>query len=244
MSSTRVVIAGFTSRLAQLITAHLLQQEDIEIVGICRDPSKVPDQVANNRKISVRKAEHSDSATLREAVRGASVCVCCYFGPNSVMLDGQFLLIDACIAEKVPRYVASDFSFDYRGLKIGEFPFKDFQLEVDQYLAQKEKEGDIKAVHILNGGFFEAVLFPFMGVLDVPAKTLRYWGTGNERWDMTSMEDTGIFAAKVIADQNAMGHLKGEQHSAEMISTLTTYSSGRQQIYQRNGDDVRRMLWS
>lgn len=209
-AATRVVIAGFTSRVAQLITSYLLRQPDLEIVGICRNAAKVSEEVARNPKITVREAEYSDSKALRNALHGASVCICCYFGPEPVMLEGQFLLIDSCIAENVPRYIASDFSFDYRGLKIGDFPFKDFQAKVGDYLAEKERQGQIKAVHVLNGGFFEAVLFPFMGLLDVQGKRFRCWGTGDEPWDMTSMEDTAMFTAKVASDHSATGVLKGK----------------------------------
>lgn len=210
MAPCRIVVAGITSRVAQLITTNLLEQPDVEIVGICRDNTKVPGYISKNPHVTLVEAEYSDIAKLRSALRGASVCVCCYFGPEELMLRGQIILIDSCIAENVPRYLASDFSFDYRGLKIGDFPFKDFQLKIDEYLVKRESEGRIKAVHILNGGFFEAILFPFMGTLDVESGEIRYWGTGDEPWDMTSMEDTAKFTAKVLGDQQATGVLNGK----------------------------------
>ncbi|KEF52259.1 uncharacterized protein A1O9_11499 [Exophiala aquamarina CBS 119918] len=220
MEPCRVAIAGFTSRVAQLITSHLLEQPDIEITGICRDTAKVPSHISQNPSVTLVKAEYSDVTKLRTALRNASVCVCCYFGPEELMLGGQLILIDACIAENVPRYLASDFSFDFRGLKIGDFPFKDFQLKVDEYLAKKESEGRIKSVHILSGGFFEAVFCPFMGTLEVESRKVRYWGTGEEPWDMTSMEDTAKFTARVVGDQGATGvfNVRGERHSPKQIA--------------------------
>ena len=142
------------------------------------------------------------------------------------MMEGQQILIDACIAESVPRYLASDFSFDFRGLKMGEFPFKDCQIKINDFLQKKENEGRIQPVHVLVGGFIEAVLTPFMGILDPESKKIRYWGTGDETWDMTSMEDIARFTAEVAYDDNATGVLKGKQ-MLYMSLLLLTYSSPR-----------------
>lgn len=209
MASTKVAIAGFTGRVAQYITTSLLQRSNIEVVGICRDPSKVPDAIAKHPRVKTWKADFADHTTIQKALHGVSTCVCCYRGDANVVTTGQQVLIDACVTQNVNRYFASDFSFDYRPLKIGEFPFKDFQLEIDDYLKKKEQENGLKAVHILNGGFMEAILTQFMGVLDVGSKKIRYWGTGDETWDMTSTEDTAKFTAEVICDESASGVLKG-----------------------------------
>ena len=211
MTPTRIAVAGFTSRLARRITVNLLQKPGVEVVGICRDPAKVPEDIARNLRVQTWKAEYKDSTTLRKALRGVSTCVCCYHGAESLMVEGQQVLIDACIAESVPRYLASDFSFDFRGLKMGQFPFKDFQITIKDFLQKKESQGRMQPVHILVGGFIEAVLTPFMGILDPESKTIRYWGTGDEPWDMTSMEDIARFTAEVACDQNATGVLKGKR---------------------------------
>jgi hypothetical protein len=210
MASTRIAIAGFTGRVAQYITTNLLQRSnDIKVIGICRDPSKVPSKIARHPQVETWKADFTERTAIEKALSNVSTCVCCYRGDVDVVTTGQRVLIDACVSQNVQRYLASDFSFDYRPLKIGEFPFKDFQLEIDDYLKEKEKESGLKAIHILNGGFMEAILTQFMGVLDVDSKKIRYWGTGDEVWDMTSTEDTAKFTAEVICDETATGVLKG-----------------------------------
>ena len=128
------------------------------------------------------------------------------------MVDGQKVLIDACIAENVPRYMASDFSFDFRGLSMGEFPFKDCQLKIRDYLQKQEDAGSIQAVHVLNGGFHEAALSAYMGMLNPESKKVCYWGTGDETWEITSMENTADFTAEVASDPNAVGVLRGKSH--------------------------------
>ena len=115
--STTIAIAGFTGRFARLLTQHLLAKsnQDIAITGICRTPSKVLPEIANDSRVKIVQADVKSLSQLRQGVRGASVAICCYLGDDELMTDGQKLLIDACIAEKVPRYVASDYSFDYSG---------------------------------------------------------------------------------------------------------------------------------
>jgi hypothetical protein len=135
------------------------------------------------------------------------------------MVEEQRILTDACIAESVPRYPASDFSFDFRGLKVGEFHFKDVQIIINDLLQKKD---------ILVGGFMEAVLTPFMGILDPAFKKMRYWGTGDEKWDMTCMEDIAKFTAEVANKPNAIGVLNGKQMLSNSSLPLTHCSPRRQ----------------
>lgn len=71
------------------------------------------------------------------------------------MVEGQKRLIDACIAEKVRRYVASDWSMDFRKLELGQHPLKDPMKHVQAYLEKKEASNQIRAIHILNACFLE-----------------------------------------------------------------------------------------
>ena len=138
------------------------------------------------------------------------------------MLDGQKTLINACVAEGVARYVASDYSFDFRGLKRGDLPAKDFQLKTKAYLDEKEKLGKIKGVHVLNGAFMEVLLSPFIGIYDRDSNNFRFWGTGDEPWDMTTYADTARFVAEVVCDPTATGYLHCESvHGVVQESLLT-----------------------
>ena len=125
------------------------------------------------------------------------------------MTDGQKILIDACIAENVPRYIASDWSLDFRGLKLGDHPAKDPMKVVQAYLDEKESEGKIKGVHILNGAFMQ-VIWSFMGYADTEKGIFRFFGTGEEKLEMTTYEDAAAFTAEVAVDLRASGFLKGE----------------------------------
>jgi hypothetical protein len=121
------------------------------------------------------------------------------------MIDGQKTLIDACIAEAVPRYIASDWSLDFSKLELGQHPAKDPMKHVQAYLG--EKSSKIKGVHVLNGAFMEVVWAPFLGWINAAESTFQYFGTGDEKLEVTTMKDAANFTADVAVDENADGFL-------------------------------------
>jgi hypothetical protein len=127
------------------------------------------------------------------------------------MIDGQKTLIDACIDERVERYIASDYSLDFRRLELGQHPQKDPMKHVQAYLEQKEGEGKIKAVHILVGGLMSIMLGPALGAFP-DTNTCQFWGTGDELLDITTYEDTAAYVAEVAADSTAVGFVNGEEN--------------------------------
>lgn len=210
-SNTTITIAGFTGKMARLITTFLLQNHpNVQIHGICRSIDKVPAALRSNPSITLFHTTSTDTPGLRRALVGASVCICAYLGDDTLMIDGQKTLIDACIAEDVPRYIASDWSFDFRGLKFGDHPSKDPMKYVQEYLEEKESEGKIKGVHVLNGAFMQVVWARFLGYVDAETGMFQHFGTGDELLEMTTYEDAAAFTAEVAVDPNANGFLKCE----------------------------------
>lgn len=207
--NTTVAIAGFTGKMARLITMYLLENHSsVKIHGICRSIDKVPAILRSNPNITLFQTTSTDIPGLRLALTGTSVCICAYLGDDTLMIDGQKTLIDACIAEDVPRYVASDWSLDFRGLEFGDHPAKDPMKYVQKYLEEKESEGKIKGVHVLNGAFMQVVWASFLGYVDTEKGIFRYFGTGDEKLEVTTYEDAAAFTAEVAVDPNANGFLK------------------------------------
>lgn len=116
------------------------------------------------------------------------------------MIDGQKLLIDLCEEEGVRRYIASDFTLDFRGLRMGELPTKDPIKIMYEYLQTKKT---VRGVHIVNGLFMNTFWTAF-GILDGENKVLRYWGSGEEKFDLMSMKTVAEFAAAVAVDEGAV----------------------------------------
>lgn len=210
MSPTTIIaIAGFTGRMGRLITSFILQDHpDATIHGICRSANKLDASTRCNPRVKIFEASSTDSAALQAALAGTSVCICCYLGDSKLMVDDQKTLIDACIAEDVPRYIASDYTFDYRPLEFGDYPAKDPMKHIHQYLEEKEKTEKIKGVYILNGAFMEFVWGPLLGFVNAAEGAFCYYGTGDEQLEMSTMKDTAKFVAAVAMDSNANGAVK------------------------------------
>jgi hypothetical protein len=221
MSPTIITVAGFTGKMARLITTVILSTHPAaQIHGIARSPEKVAPELKTNKNVKIFAASASDTNEIRKALSGASVCICCYLGDDNLMVDGQKLLIDACIAEKVPRYIASDWSLDFRPLAFGEHPAKDPMKRVQAYLEEKEKEGQIKGVHVLNGAFMEIIWARFAGYVNVKEDTFSYWGTGDEPIEVTTMVDAAAYTASIAVDPNANGFLNCKfSHTANQSLT-------------------------
>jgi NAD(P)H-binding len=202
---TTIAVAGVTGKLGRLITEHLLKRSDVKVHGICRTPSKLPDSLLSNSRLETFQAEATNSKAIRKALKDVDVTICCYLGDNRLMEDGQKILIDACIAESVSRYIASDYSLDFRKLSYGDHPAKDPMKHIQAYL--EEKSDQIKAVHVLIGCFLEV---PWRGLLARSGKGLQYWGTGEERWTFTSYDNTAEYTAEVAMDPNVNGFLSCE----------------------------------
>lgn len=198
-----VGIAGVTGKFARELAGALLKNPDVTIKGYCRDPSKVPQSLSS--KVSFAKGDAFDTSAIRPFVSGCDVVVCCYLGDNKLMVDGQKLLIDACAAEGVPRYVASDWSLDYTKLKLGELFPKDPMIHIKAYLDGQDK---VEGVHILVGMFIEPFFGPVFGTFDASTTTFKYWGTGDEIWEGTTYRNAAEYTAAVCADKNASGILR------------------------------------
>jgi hypothetical protein len=116
---------------------------------------------------------------------------------------------------QVPRYIASDWSLDFRGLEFGNHPSKDPMKHIQAYL--EEKTMQIKGVHVLNGGFME-VMWMAHGLANAAEGTFSYWGTGDEKLEMTTMEDTAKYTAEVAVDERVDGFVNCEFSAGKIIS--------------------------
>jgi hypothetical protein len=197
-----VAIAGMTGKLATLVTKSLLTKPHVTIHGLARTPTKLPASITSNPRVKLFEASSTDKVAINKALAGADVLVCCYLGDHTLMTQGQYTLIDACIANNVPRYIASDYTVDYRGLEYGQHPQKDPMKHVAQYL--EDRKDKISGVNVLIGALFE-VVWGFLGLYNPDTKTFQYWGTGDEKWEVTTYADSANFVAEVAVDPKING---------------------------------------
>ena len=135
-----MAIAGISSKLALLVAEELLKQNhrEVRIRGSCRDVGKLPLWLRDSSQVSLIETRPYDEKNLRSLVSGSDVVICCYLADNTIMLEGQKLLVDLCEEEVVPRYIASDFTADYTKLDYGDVVIKDPMKHVKAYLDGKE----------------------------------------------------------------------------------------------------------
>lgn len=200
-----VAIAGMSGKLGTLVATHLLKHHpSVVIHALVRNPSKVDSSIASLPNVKVFKTDADDTAALTEGLAGADVAICTYLGDNKLMEKGQYTLIDACIAAGVPRYFASDYSFNYRNLAYGDHPSKDPMKHVAEYLEAPERRGKIQGAHVLIGAFME-VVWGYLGLIQ--DGEFKYWGNGDERWEVTTYADAASFIAEAAVDPQANGDL-------------------------------------
>lgn len=199
--STVVGIAGLTGKFAQCVVRELQAHPNVTIKGFCRSPQKLPLAVLERYNIQVIQGEFDDEAAVQEFVRGTDVVICCYFGDSDIMNRGQKILIDACVKEDVLRYFPSDFAVDYTKIPAGELFPKESAKIVMKYLAGKKVAG----VHVLVGGLIETFWSEYFRIFDANTQTITYWGTGDEKWDLTTYDTVAAYTAALAVNKNASG---------------------------------------
>lgn len=213
-------IAGITGKFGRSVARHLLATNpELSLRGYCRNPAKLPSTLSSSSRVTIHQGNSDDPAAVRGFVKGCDVVICSYLGDNTLMTDGQRVLIDACEAEKVKRYVASDYSLDFTKLEYGQLFVKDPMKRVKEYLETKHH---VRGVHVLIGVFMETFWSRFFGVWNGRENKLRFWGDGDEKWESTTYDNAAQYVAAVALDESAVGVQKflGDRKSIREIADV------------------------
>ncbi|KKY17962.1 putativelike family protein [Phaeomoniella chlamydospora] len=203
IQAKHIAVAGVTGRLGNLIASYLLKFPNTIVHGFTRSPEKVPGSLsADTDRFKLFTGSAEKLQDVRKALAGCETVICAYNTAvdNKFMVDAQKVLIEACDAEGVSRYFASDYTGYYPRLEPGDLPIKDPMIKIYKYIRDGNFSGTVrvKPVHILAGAFIEAFLFFFFKLDDA-----KYWGTGNETWDFSSYETIAKYTAHVAVDEEA-----------------------------------------
>ena len=114
-----------------------------------------------------------------------------------MIVDGQVALARAASANGVRRMLPSDYGLDLFKAPPGEhLPF-DERREADETIAALGMEH----VHVLTGAFLDMLAMPGAIVqFDDAAGVATLWGSGDERFEATSVDDTARYIARVALD--------------------------------------------
>ncbi|PQE31769.1 hypothetical protein CJF32_00001064 [Rutstroemia sp. NJR-2017a WRK4] len=159
-------------------------------------------ELSSSPRVEIIEGDAYNSEQLAKLARGLDIIVCCYQGEDQLMTEGQKLLIDACESERVPRYMANDWSLDFTKLEFGQLPQKDPMKHVKAHVDSKNF---VKGIHVLNGLFFDTFFSPFFEMYDAKTHTFSHYGNPDVGFEGTSYKNSAQYTARVILDKNAVG---------------------------------------
>ena len=140
-------------------------------------------------------------------------------GPD-VIVDGQIALAQAGVRNGVRRFLPSDFAIDLFAAPEGAPQF-DMRRLADLVIDALQ----MQVAHVLNGGFMDLMLDPNVpGLVDLDAGTVTLWGTGEEPFNLTTVDDTARFTARPAtdpADVSGIHYLSGAQTTFNAIAAET-----------------------
>ena len=183
----------------------------------------------------------ADPASLLRATEGVDVVVSALQGGREVVVDGQIALARAAAANGVRRILPSDFAIDLFKATPGEHPAFDLRREADEEIASLGMEH----VHVLTGALLDT-LAAGGGIVefDDEAGVATFWGTGEERFDATTVDDTARYATRVAVDASVPSGkfaVSAQQLSFGDIVSAVERGAGRRYERRSRGttDDLR-----
>jgi uncharacterized protein YbjT (DUF2867 family) len=242
MPRQTVLLAGATCMLGARIAEHLLDSDDVSLKllvrqGALEDPAKRPalDSLAKQGAELVI-GDVSDPASLEAATRGVDVVVSALQGGRDVIVDGQVALARAAAANGVRRMLPSDFALDHFKATPGEHATFDWRCEADEQIAAL----DIEQINVLNGAFLDGVATPGAAVIfDDEAGTATFWGSGDEHFEATTVDDTARYTARVALDPGVSPGkfaIAADNISFNQIVTAHERATGRRYEPRSRGD--------
>lgn len=230
--TTTVLVAGATGMLGNRIASHLIDQSGTDVRLLLResvppDPGKAAlVRALTDRGATVAVGDVTDPASLAVATEGVDTVVSALQGGEAIIVDGQVALARAAAARGVRRFLTSDFAIDlFAATEVGP------QLEVRRRAAAEIDILPMEVVHVLNGAFMDGMLDPTRpGLLDVGDGTVMLWGTGDEPFDVTTVEDTARFAARVATDpedRSGVRYVSGSRTTWNEVIAETEKLTGR-----------------
>ncbi|HVE82197.1 MAG TPA: NmrA family NAD(P)-binding protein [Myxococcales bacterium] len=187
-----VLVAGAGGRLGSLIVEALRARH--YPVRVLSRPGRAAPPVAGIERV---EGDLSDPASLDRALAGSAAVVSAVNGGEDVAVAGQKNLLAAAKRQGVGRFIPSDYSVDYFKLEYGDNVFLDYRKRV----AEAVEQSGVGHSFVLIGGFIDIMLT--RGAFDLANGRVNIWGTGDEPYAVTTIEDTARLVAEVVFDPRA-----------------------------------------
>jgi uncharacterized protein YbjT (DUF2867 family) len=202
MRSNTVLLAGATGMLGARVAHRLLETGGVSLRLLVRpaaldDPGKRAglDPLVE-RGAELVEGDVTDPASLGLATEGVDVVVSTVQGGREVVVNGQIALARAAAHNGVRRILPSDFALDlFKSPPGGLLPF-DLRREADEEISSL----GIERVHVLNGAFLDTLAGGGLVDFDDEAGVASFWGSGEERFEATTVDDTARYVARAAVD--------------------------------------------
>ncbi|KIY01787.1 uncharacterized protein Z520_01925 [Fonsecaea multimorphosa CBS 102226] len=209
-----VLIIGITGNVGSKLI-HPLIQHGAQVRGLARHKSKLaPEKVEALESFHEMEAWY-DVPAIKKALKGVDAVICAYGPVPELVLDAQLLLVRLMEEEGITRFVPSAWNLDWSILSWGDIVYYDLFLAFQRQLAMSSR---IKPMYIFIG-FFAETFFSLAGhgvfnpsthgvwdsgsvAAGEAAPRAEFWGTGDEKWQITTEQDTADFTARLITDRS------------------------------------------
>jgi uncharacterized protein YbjT (DUF2867 family) len=243
--STEILLVGATGTLGSRIAHHLLA-DGAALRLLARSGARDPRKTAAldylvHRGATVVQGDLDDPDSLAKATIGIDVVVSAVQGGPDLIVDGQVALARAAADNGASRIVPSDFALDVFKSPPGVHPLFDLRRTADEAIA----EIGIEHVHVLNGAFMDMFLDPRAAAfLDDAEGVASFWGTGHERFEATTVDDTARYTSRAALDPtvpNGKFAVAGDHVSFQQMTDTVEELTGRTYVRRSLGtaEDLR-----
>ncbi len=228
-----IVIAGATGNLGSKVIASLLK-EDVIIKALVRKETKAEAlQVLKALNVEIVEVDYNNQTSLVEACKNAFCVLSTLSGLFDVVVETQQKLIDAAEIAKAQKFIASDFSSDYRNLVPGQNRNLDFRKVFYDYANTKS----IKVTSIFNGAFMD-LLKTDMPLILKKQKRILCWGNKLQKMEFTHTNDVALFTAQACIAENTPRNLfiAGDVlHCQNFVDIMSQIENTEYKIFKPGG---------
>ena len=224
-----VLLVGSTGMLGRQIASNLLISGNARVLLLARGDDDAKKKALltafHDKGAEVVQGDLTDRDSLERATRNVDVIISAVQGGPEVIIDGQLALAEAGKRNGVRRILPSDYALDLFKATPGEHSAFDMRRTADERIA---KIG-LEQINVLQGAFMWAFL-PGNGAVDLDAGTISFFGSGDERIETTSVEDTARVIARVATDpsvQPGKFAIAGDRVSFREAGEIVSKLSGR-----------------
>ncbi|SPO01655.1 related to isoflavone reductase family protein CipA [Cephalotrichum gorgonifer] len=188
-----VAIAGATGTLGSHILRALVDTRAFNITVLTRGSNKpLPTGVTS------KEVDYTSLPSLLDAVRGQDAVIDSTYSQDA---EGPCLLIDACIAAHVYRYIPPEFGSDPLNEAVQKLPFFRRKVTTTKYLFDKvnvEDGLDLTWTAIACGPFLEPPLEDGSLGIDLKRKEVTLFGDGTTVSPWSTLDAVGKATAQVL----------------------------------------------